>query len=922
MIMQKTGILCAFLLGGTVVSNAGKTEFSSPLLKGKNVVSWQFEQLQSAPGKKEIFKKVSPEQIKVTLKKSIQKLADGAVEYQFNAVNKSGKQLFLRSVIELTVNRKKVNFFNGYENMRKIVFDPNDVTLSNWFPTNAAYDNNSALILGLNPMDLYSRIDSGRIKDKNGNVKLYLATPFVLEPGKSFTWSYVVAACHSRYGRHDIVQHWYELFPKAFGPADKINRSVLSGESSYAYWKPQKIGYKFVGDLIRRMFGGRGSWEWCYAPSARAGDWATTDKWSVGFRGHTKKTLEAHRQRIRKRLEPAAFLDVAPMWYLNVCWMEWTLWETHFKNIYPTNAPKPRKMRCWGSDALYGVYSWGNDYAKLFIESINRIPKEYPAAKGIGWDSCFAHRLFFEDTDGVKNTERKSFKDGKIFALEAAGVANLLDANHKNFTGKQRMANVVNFKLVTPYMIGVRSDAALYEGHPMKTENRLLRFETMCARLGTGKSITWHKGAAPSHMKWVDWEEMDKKEAQDAYRQLMENNLFLSYYWGGTSAPQMPTIGVKFLFDAIPELVDLIRLGRQASPAVDAPAELLVTRYGQGVGSRIVIINPQFKSRNAKIVFRPEYWNGLGVMAAREDGTEMTTRITQSGTNIDLTIPARKIIILRVCATGPLKTANLKDIIVKSNRIKVAGKAPFWRFNVLTNDKFEWPVTFFRDEPGARVRVRVEDDSEKFSGKVVPQLTLTSAKWKDDVQANNRRNGLVELHEYPLNDVSKLTAEQIRDLKLIEAVKQGKLAIQVADNAPQVVKDEAERICEWFRFYTCANSDKFSQPEITSKPKPGMKVIQLIGNKEQAGLKSWQLGRAFKSDDSIITIAAQDADALKQTNLAFLNLMDTIYPFSGTLPNTKEFEKLGLAGKTLTREKAVSVFHPTLLEMLRKTGVK
>ena len=134
--MKKTGILCAFLLGGTVVSNAGKTKFSSPLLKGKNAVSWQFEQLQSAPGKKEVFKKVSPEQVKVTLKESVQKLTGGAVEYQFNAINKSGKQLFLRSVIELTVNRKKVKFFNGYENMRKIVFDPNDVTLSNWFPTN------------------------------------------------------------------------------------------------------------------------------------------------------------------------------------------------------------------------------------------------------------------------------------------------------------------------------------------------------------------------------------------------------------------------------------------------------------------------------------------------------------------------------------------------------------------------------------------------------------------------------------------------------------------------------------------------------------------------------------------------------------------------------------------------------------------
>jgi hypothetical protein len=99
------------------------------------------------------------------------------------------------------------------------------------------------------------------------------------------------------------------------------------------YWKPENFPVHFHSDLLRRYYGGQGSWEWCYKPFIRAGDWGISDKYSVGYRNYTVESVAKHRDNIRRRLAPAAFQQVAPMWYLNVAWTEWTIWENHFRGI-------------------------------------------------------------------------------------------------------------------------------------------------------------------------------------------------------------------------------------------------------------------------------------------------------------------------------------------------------------------------------------------------------------------------------------------------------------------------------------------------------------------------------------------------------------------------------------------------------------
>ncbi|MBO5823320.1 MAG: hypothetical protein J6R86_09910, partial [Lentisphaeria bacterium] len=557
--MKKLLLLALFMAVG--VAMAGTAELSSGLLPGNVKISCILEELISKTGEDEKFKTIVPEKAQISWNEKVIKRAN-AVDIKITITNNSDKPRFLRVLATAPVPFGKFTLWNGYVKANDLKFDPEDKILSTWFPANAAIGNGNALILGIDPMILCSRVVSG----VSSNDALQIGLPVYLEPGKSFAANFTAAAAKAKYGYHDVIQAWYDLFPEAYLPAKDIAIETISGEASYMYWKPGTYAGPHQYDLLRRFYGGRGCWEWCYKPFVRGGDWAISDKWTVGYRRYSKERVEKARQHSAARLAPAEQNNVAPMWYLNVCWTEWSLFNKHFPDIaYPTGS---QKRKCWGQDVVYGIYCWGTDYGKLFMQSLTDIPVKFPASRGIGWDSCFAHRSIPESHAGFKGTYPKSFENGKPLALEAVGISQLLDHSRKQFAGKYRMANCVNFKLVSPYMIGVRTDAGLYEGQPLGDPRRLLRIESMRARLGSPKALVWHKHATPDRIKWVDWDDMTQAEAQDAYRQIMDNILFLSYYWGAIPAPKMPSVGVKSIMDKIPQLVDLVRMGWQPSPAV------------------------------------------------------------------------------------------------------------------------------------------------------------------------------------------------------------------------------------------------------------------------------------------------------------------------------------------------------------------
>ncbi len=555
--------------------------------------------------------------------------------------NNSARPRFLRIVFRAKIPFSKYTFWNGYLNQCDNT-NTGDGPISSLFPAIAAVSADASLALGLDPMMLAARVDTSCAKGGDGDF-LEFAFPVYLPPGDGFCAGMTLASAPSRYLWHDVVEKWYELFPKAYAPAESIHPGVMSAEASYLFWKPENFGITTKVEraaALRKAFGNKPCWDWCYKPFIRGGDWAISDRYSVGWRGYTAERVADERKRIRARLAEGEPLNVAPMWYLNVCWTEKDMGVKEFPGILRGDTPS--FARVWSQDTLKPIYcAGGTPYERLFRESLERIPKEYPEAKGIGWDSCFANMPIAETHIGFAGTPCKSFRNGVPFAHEAVGISGLLDFNHAQFSGKHRMANAVNYKLVAPWMIGVRTDTGLYEGTPMTRPERFWRLESMRARLGPRKVLAWHKLCAIKQLGWAKLDAMPPEERDDTHRQILDDILFLSYYWGTVPAPAIPSENSERLVSSVGELVDLISSGWHPSPACDTPKGILVARYGDGAATRLAVINPGYETRDAELSLPGDYWPQY-----------------KGGKTLRVALPARQVMIVDV-ATGAVRPAAI-----------------------------------------------------------------------------------------------------------------------------------------------------------------------------------------------------------------------------------------------------------------------
>ena len=565
--------------------------------------------------------------------------ADDACDMHASVTNLSSRPRFLRLTFRVPVPFSSYTFWNGYLNQMNSA-NTGSGSMSSLFPAIAAISSDVSLALGMDPRMMAARVDTSCVK-LDGRDALEFAFPVYLPPGDGFSARMAVAAVLSRYLWHDVVEKWYGLFHEAFSAPDRLHPGVFSAEASYMFWKPESVGITNRSDrsaALRKVFGNRPCWDWCYKPFVRGGDWAITDRWCVGWHGFSAEMVERTRAEMRMRTAEGETLNVAPMWYLNVCWTEKDMGLKEFPGI--VLGDNPIISFIWQQDTLRPVYcAGGTPYEELFRESIVRIPVEYPASRGIAWDSCFANAEIPETHIGFNGTRCKSFRKGVPFAHEAMGICGLLDLNHAQSAGTYRMANAVNYKLVAPWMIGVRTDTGLYEGTPMTCPERLWRLESLRARLGPRKILSWHKGCSKDRLAWARLDAMPPEEQDDAHRQIMDDILFLCYYWGTVPAGGIRSENRERLVGAIGELIDLIKSGWHPSPACDVPGGILVARYGEGTATRLAVINPSYAERDVDVFLPEGYWPEY-----------------KHGRHITVTLPARQVVIADP-ATGESRPA-------------------------------------------------------------------------------------------------------------------------------------------------------------------------------------------------------------------------------------------------------------------------
>jgi hypothetical protein len=212
------------------------------------------------------------------------------------------------------------------------------------------------------------------------------------------------------------------------------------------------------------------------------------------------------------------------------------------------------------------------------------------------------------------------------------------------------MANVVNYKLPASWMVAARTDAALYEGTAVTRRDWMRRHEAHRVRLGGRKVMSWSTGCSKERLKWAGFDKMSPDEATDAHVQILDDLLFLSYYWGVAVSPTIRSENTERLVGALKELVGLIMSGWHPSPGCDVPEGILAARYGEGEGSRIAVINPGYENRSFGLFLPENYWPGF-----------------KGGKTIALDVPARQAVIvdphsgtMRNIATKPPRPVGKK----------------------------------------------------------------------------------------------------------------------------------------------------------------------------------------------------------------------------------------------------------------------
>lgn len=909
--MRGLGFSLLFLLlaGGFVAADTN-FRWKLPGLTSESFGRWQLQQLVSGKGEAEAYAEVrNPDDLGVTVDLREEKLSENAYVVRVKLRNDRSRVLFLKSAFAATPALDDFQWWNGYANRIQTKFDPQDVSLSQWFPANAALGKTHGFSLGLDPLEVFSRVDSGLGDDGR---QLILDIPIVLNPGEERTTSFVVTSFPARYGYRDAVQNYYALFPKAYRPVN-VDPEVISSQTTYLFWKPSECGLEYPDDMIRRYTGGYGGWEWCYSPFIRGGDWAITYEWSEGFRNVSRNRIDKQRKSIQERMARADALGVAPMYYVNVLWAEKTLMEEHF----PEALNNPITRRSWGAPAVVGLYPWANRYGELFVESIRNIAAWYPQSRGIGWDSAFGHARAGEEVAGVLQTEFRSFEKGEQFVLVGVGYTPLLDLNRSLKSGDYDRANAVNLKLVSPYFLGVRSDAALYEGHPAQNPNRIMRFEVMRANLGSPKALSWHKDLVPSHLNWIDWDALDAVQVRDGMRQLYQDVLMLSYFWGGIPSARMPTLGVPFVVREIPTLIELVRKGWQPSPAVEAVSggeTLLFARYGRGAGAVVAVINPEFTSSTVTLNFPIDYWEGKNLVLARRDNQPIRVELTENRTLADIEISPRSVLLLDVVALVEAESYGRDREAITATPVVYNDGRKGWNFRLETFIISKW---VFSVAPAAEgfisTSIRIGRKENLIPAGEPVSFVLDSSGWPDDVQEMNRRRGNFAITYNPLVAFD-VNVEQLKALNWFTS-KGGGTSI-VFDGVDQQMQDKINPMLErWFLFYTSNVLGTTERPQPAPDGKGVVLTFKLGDALSQTKPCQAKASIDIKDGGNIVVTAANDADLMAAAN-RLLRLMDEAFPCYGLLNSKDEtLEFAGLYGAVLEEEmESDFILKPTLSE--------
>ena len=510
------------------------------------------------------------------------------------------------------------------------------------FPLNVVCSGGTGLALGIAPEQLLSYYSGGVQPSHSPRESFYYAVKLVVDSGKTEGCTFVIFGFDSTYGYRKALETYQHHFAQVFRLRAELDPRVLlpaNGTYLAQHWALAEHGLTDLwAEFCRRYSVG---WTWLYAPFQRSGDfWPEEDTFGVE---HWRRpspdcpaTLAEHRRRMVAGNE-AVRRGCAIGYYIITERCQRALAAELYadSHLIRTDGSKHHAGAVLGWP-LTTVFAMNNSFGRNCADEVAKILR-LAQVDGIAFDNAMS--LQMHTGGGMMAAAGRAFYEGKPYVLNHLACRHQMDAVRRSDTRTPdgyRPAVFANN--ATNIMTAQATDVGLIEYHPYPAANTPGRFSALRYLFGPHKPINFkvHGRSKPGSI--LDREAPSQDEIDDVMNQRLYS-LFMLLRWG--AYPRIrEALGSADLIEVLPLLVELRQAGWQPVPAVKGGAGLWIERFGTGIDTHLVLINPTETPFSGELEFDHVEAGMAPTSFARVYGDgELSSRVAAGRSLFTLSIP-------------------------------------------------------------------------------------------------------------------------------------------------------------------------------------------------------------------------------------------------------------------------------------------
>jgi hypothetical protein len=484
--------------------------------------------------------------------------------------------------------------------------------------------------------------------------RISFETRVVLPPGASTDLRFVAYTFEPNWGWRSALDDYYLAFPECFHPHPKTDPRMNNTLDCMNLGYGGNATLVKSPELFRRL---RAQCGWVYAPFKRIGDFygrpeywinpdPATESYATNYVSNIR-SAEDWRAVRHKNFEEARRVNVSNLFYISNA-IEKYLAEGFYPDAV-IKPPSPFVWRPWESN--YRSFTAGGKYGQQLDRDLADLARENYIG-GFAWDSTGGMGQRIYRGSQMWDMPAVAFDEDGPYVFEGVGIATTIHHMHSMpaFDGRYVAGCKINpsGEHPMPYMLNIAADVGLVEWRNITPYVRsegedAPRYLPLYRHLMGQKAMVQHSALRGD--TWgenIDWHKYPPEQMRLMYRAWIEYNVIADIYYGVLPQSQI-VLGVPEMSPIVDMLIDLIcERGWYATPAATAPAELLLSRYGQGLRSVITLGNGTTAPISGKTRIYGRDVGGGAPLVASYTGEAVSSHVSPSQAEVETRLKPRR----------------------------------------------------------------------------------------------------------------------------------------------------------------------------------------------------------------------------------------------------------------------------------------